>query len=577
MLVDKCLDLLTRWSERLLSLQIHDTGNLHLDGGLSCPSCGMIHGRCVEAMYPFITMASVTGDNKWIEASEDLFSWAEHNVLLDNGLFLNDIDVEWKGTTVFTTIQLCDCLIRHELILSDSFRTKIKNCIRKAAESLSSFEALKSNNVNYPFSNALALYEAWIVTGDEIFKDKSSEFLDSAKDAFLPDGLIAGEGCPRSLISPRGCNPVDIGYNVEETLVSLARLSILKDDVLLQDKVQKSLLAHLMFMLPDGAWDNSFGTRNFKWSYWGSRTTDGSAEAFLLFADKSPVFKTAAWKHIELLDRTTSSDNLLLGGPDYEKMDQLPCIHHTFTHAKILASVIDNGIADIDKPNLLLPRFELNGIRTFDSIATSIATFDGYTVTISGYDWRYTAGDHSSGGTITMLYGNEAGPVIAAGMREYHIVEKNNMQSPKSIKHHECMIPRIEYTDGGILYSSMNDGMADIEINDNSIIVNGVLKNADCDGDGGKYSFIYHFYSKSFVVDIYSEKGVFILPFISSPDDDVFLSNRLIRRHGVSVTSSEDIEYPYSSERIFNLIPGFSAIRADIKMGKFIRLKFDFS
>jgi hypothetical protein len=28
---------------------------------------------------------------------------------------------------------------------------------------------------------------------------------------------------------------------------------------------------HLEFMLHDGAWDNSWGTRNFKWTYWGNR------------------------------------------------------------------------------------------------------------------------------------------------------------------------------------------------------------------------------------------------------------------------------------------------------------------
>ena len=40
--------------------------------------------------------------------------------------------------------------------------------------------------------------------------------------------------------------------------------------------VATSLRAHLEFMLPDGAWDNSWGTRNYKWTYWGSRTSDGT-------------------------------------------------------------------------------------------------------------------------------------------------------------------------------------------------------------------------------------------------------------------------------------------------------------
>ena len=39
--------------------------------------------------------------------------------------------------------------------------------------------------------------------------------------------------------------------------------------------VERSMNTHLEFMLPDGAWDNSWGTRSFKWTYWGGRTSDG--------------------------------------------------------------------------------------------------------------------------------------------------------------------------------------------------------------------------------------------------------------------------------------------------------------
>ena len=41
------------------------------------------------------------------------------------------------------------------------------------------------------------------------------------------------------------------------------------------DQTVAALRTHMEFMLPDGAWDNSWGTRNYKWSWWGSRTSDG--------------------------------------------------------------------------------------------------------------------------------------------------------------------------------------------------------------------------------------------------------------------------------------------------------------
>ena len=567
MLEDRCKALLSRWCNRMLALQVNGTGDRRLDGGLLCPSCQIMHGRAQDAMYPFLMMASMTGERKWIDAAEALFDWADYNLYLGNGLYLNDVDLEWNGTTVFTTIQLCDCILHHGDILDAGFRERIRERIKNAAEALAVYEELKDNNINYPLSNALALYEAWMVTGDERFRKASREFLESASDAFLPNGLIAGEGHPRQQLSPRGCNPVDIGYNVEETLVSLTRLSIISKDNELQDKVLGCINAHLNFLLPDGAWDNSFGTRNFKWSYWGSRTSDGSIEMFLSFADRYPVLKTAAFRYLERLETCTSSD-LLTGGPDYASMGQSPCIHHTFTHAKTLAAVIDKHLACIDESEVVLPlpRETLRGIKSFDNISTYVIGEDRYTATVTGNDWTYCRDDHARGGTLSMLYGRIAGPVIAAGMRDYWIVENNNMQIPRLVRHHECLVPRIEAEIDGKGYSSMNDSMAEINILPNGIDVDGYLADSDGCRSCIHYSFAYRFSADSLSLTVYADKGCFIIPFIASPDACIAMTGRTIERDGVSMTSSTEMVYPYGSERIFNLIPGFTAVRADIPL-----------
>ena len=67
-------------------------------------------------------------------------------------------------------------------------------------------------------------------------------------------------------------------------------------------------------MLPDGAWDNSWGTRNNKWSYWGSRTSDGCQPGYGLLAKKSPEFAEAVRRNTRLLKACTH-DGLLHGGP----------------------------------------------------------------------------------------------------------------------------------------------------------------------------------------------------------------------------------------------------------------------
>ena len=131
-----CASLLDVWTSALFRLQIRNTGDPRIDGALVCPACGKIHGRCFEAMYPFLHMASATGDDMWVEASIALFDWAEAVVSQPDGSFLNDIDSPWKGTTVFNVIQMVDCLSFHGKVLPGSFVDRLSSRVRKAADFL---------------------------------------------------------------------------------------------------------------------------------------------------------------------------------------------------------------------------------------------------------------------------------------------------------------------------------------------------------------------------------------------------------------------------------------------------------
>ena len=208
MLREKCIGLLALWCEKLLSLQYRNTGKKELDGGIFCPQCGIIHGRCFDAIYPFLTMASITSDPKWEEEAENLFSWAENNVSLPDGLYLNDIGSDWKGTTVFSVIGLCDSYLHYGKYLRKEFADRIYERIRRAGEALLSFDELKRNNINYAVSNALALFECWLVIGEERYRKGSLEFLAASEKAMLPDEMIIGEGIPWHKKSERGNYPV---------------------------------------------------------------------------------------------------------------------------------------------------------------------------------------------------------------------------------------------------------------------------------------------------------------------------------------------------------------------------------
>lgn len=101
------------------------------------------------------------------------------------------------------------------------------------------------------------------------------------------DFLIYGETQPTGLTSPNGCKGVDLGYNVEETIPSLVGYAQITGDKEALDIMEKTMKVHIEFMLPDGAWDNSWGTRNFKWTYWGSRTSDGCQAGFAALARRN--------------------------------------------------------------------------------------------------------------------------------------------------------------------------------------------------------------------------------------------------------------------------------------------------
>ena len=93
--------------------------------------------------------------------------------------------------------------------------------------------------------------------------------------------------------------------------------------------VVRFMNTHLEFMLPDGAWDNSWGTRSFKWTYWGGRTSDGFMGGYYAMAAHHPEYLEAIRRNIHLLINSTD-DGLLHAGRDYRASGIPACIHHTF-------------------------------------------------------------------------------------------------------------------------------------------------------------------------------------------------------------------------------------------------------
>lgn len=244
-------DLLKDWCDALVQLQITQIDNKHLYGGILCPACGRIHGRCSDAIYPMMVMAEITHEEKYLSCAKRLFIWSE-KMHQPDGSYYNDTNSGWKGITVFQVIQLGEALYYHGELLDHPTRELWSRRCMEAVEYL--YENIENigGNINYPIACAAAMAVAHRLFKKDKYGNKAKSLGKKALQYFTEEGLIYGEGKPKDHITPKGCRPVDLGYNVEESLPALVLYAQIEKDEEVLAKVVSSMKTHLKFMLPDG-------------------------------------------------------------------------------------------------------------------------------------------------------------------------------------------------------------------------------------------------------------------------------------------------------------------------------------
>ena len=455
---NKYQKLFIEWCDGLLRAQITDEESPFY-GGFACRSCAFPHGRADNAVYPFVYAFTLTGKREYLDAAERLFVFRK-KLTLPSGAVQNDFSSPWQGITAFSAIGLLKTLLYFKDVLPPSFREKVETCALESARWVHTNMVVGyPAYVNYYCAAALvnALYAC--LYGDEAYRARAEELLAYCLNLFTPNGLLAGEGKPHDDRSPKGCLPIDIGYVAEESLPCLVHAAALLRD----DSALAALTAHaeklLDFMLPDGGWDNSFGVRNNKWTYYGSRTSDGVIGAFAYLAKRNPLFESAVKRTFDVLNRCTA-DGLLYGGPHYFKKGQQPCVHHTFCHVCALADALREGITET--PRRSLPCDEKSvGYKFYPELNTYKIRAGGYAATLTGYDYathNYSKGAaHAGGGTLSLLYKEGAGAMIAGSVFEYIQTEPNNMQLPVGEVTHATLLVRAEYEKDGVRYATCLD------------------------------------------------------------------------------------------------------------------------
>ena len=449
--------LLTEWCDGLLRFQLDMPGSPEFDGGLLCPACRMIHGRCAEAVYPLLCAADLTGEGRYLTAAKKLFRWGGNLLCGDGGLY-NDANSPWKGTTVFHAIALHDALAFHGRLLTADEKAAWEARLRVMGEWL--FRNLAPGGtayLNYYAANACAMALLGRYFGREDWFALSGELAAFCLKNVTENGLLFGEGRPHGALSPKGCAAVDMDYNAEETLPCLLRYAQTAGDGGALRKVRTLFRAQLDWMLPDGAWDESLGTRSFKWTYWGGRTTDGCASALFYLGKDDPVFAEAALRRLSLLRRCTHN-GLLYGGTDLFALGEPPCVHHTFCRAKSPAAVLDGDIPGF--PRTALPCETADGIFFYPELASCRLIRGGWIADITVNDFTNRRGGHASGGALSLLWHKACGPVVAVGMADYTVNEPFNQQQTRDTAAHRSPCPRIEAEIDGKRWAQHYDHVA---------------------------------------------------------------------------------------------------------------------
>lgn len=513
-------DLLRDWCDALISLQFRGTGDATLEGGFHCRACHILHGRSADAVYPFMVMAKRTGDSKYVDAAKAVFDFGE-NFVCDDGAVLNDGQGTWKGITVFSATAICEALLVGGHLLDKVTRQKWEQRIKRMGEWLyTNLNEHSITNINYPVTNATALTLLGNYFSRNEYLTQAKHLADYAMEHITENGFLYGEGKPRDAISSLGCRAIDIGYNMEESLPSLVKYAYMVGNENLLDRLSDILLKQLDFMLPDGAWDNSFGTRNNKWTYWGSRTSDGCASAYTLLSARNPVFAEAARRNTELL-RACTYDGLLYGGPHYRRRGHHACTHHTFEHANAIAFALEHA-TNVSTKRTALPCDHAAPLKYYPEINTYKLSSGDYRATVTGYDFNVKNGGHVCGGTLTMLWKYGVGPMIAASVVDYVLVEVQNMQLPRD-SYHRSLVPRLERTENNITYSTayftapvmtceQKDGV--VTVTATTGLCDKFLNRLKGDRDGRQYS--YTLTANGIQITVKHAEGTdFILPVIS--------------------------------------------------------------
>lgn len=150
------------------------------------------------------------------------------------------------------------------------------------------------------------------------------------------------------------------------------------------------------------------------------------------------------------LFRQCTKDGLLYGSSTFISAGEPVCVHHSFCHAKALATCLEHGYLETEEVEsgensslkVSLSSENRNGVVYYPSVHVELVGKGDWLAIVSDYDIEYRQRGHATGGARALLWHKNLGSVFAGTMGNYHLVEPNNKQFLRnSIP--KCLTPRL--------------------------------------------------------------------------------------------------------------------------------------
>jgi hypothetical protein len=475
--VEECLLTMYEMCNALISEQILDLGNPNF-GALRClsdnPDEHPLHTRAGEAVYPLAVAYRHSGKELYCNSAVALGNWLVSQQNKDGSW--DETPGTWKGTTADQCISLAEAYRILKQKLSPEERDRWDTSITSAANWIWEYHwKFPTVSTNYCPTAAVALILAY-----NVVSDPKESWLNTAEDVVNYvvnyrvnlDGFFTGENVPSG---------VDMGYGYDQTLGYMLLYGHLTCNDSLIERMVKTFDTHLYFVYPDGSIDNSWGSRTYKWTTYGSKTAPGSQFLCSLIAKYDARAITAGYLNLIYL-RKMMKNGWVGYGPHSWAHDPnfKPCNYPTFARATNIALAVEFGSIYGPKSStagLPIPSQNTWWYKHFPTVNVIVVRTPKIMATITSYQPLFSSLYLPQGGSISNLWLEDYGFVQTSSQTVYKREEPMHMPIEGELL---PLTPRIESKILGVYHTNLYESEGSFSIEEETdyieVSYSGLLK-----------------------------------------------------------------------------------------------------